>query len=185
MGKHGTGKIQKVCLYCKKDFLCRHDRPGKFCGKSCSIKSRPKKNFKIKINCEYCKKDFFVRQYRKKNARFCSRKCLSIIRGYEMRKENHPKWKGGITKRSHSSRKKIKEIKQEKGKCEKCNSTDNLEGHHIYGFEKDENSLQILCSECHAKEHPKIANFIKGKYGRKMDTRNAHEKGCVEKTIRH
>ena len=56
---------------------------------------------KIKIECRVCKTIFLVKSSRNKTAKYCSRKCGGIaIRG-----ENHPKWRGGITKnREHHNK---------------------------------------------------------------------------------
>lgn len=167
MGRWGTGKLSKVCRLCHKQFLARHDRLGKFCSKSCAIKSRPPKKFHIQCICKNCSVPYFVKKYRKKITRFCSRKCLSIIRGFEMQKEKHPNWKGGISERNFSDRKIIEQKKKEIGKCEICNMTQNLEGHHVNGYEKDRQTIQILCHICHAKQHLKYKNFIRKKYERK------------------
>lgn len=165
MGKHGTGKILKHCIQCGKEFWSRHDRPGKFCSRSCGSKHRPQKDYRIIVTCEHCKNLYKIKRYRKEISRFCSRKCLSVVRGLAMRKENHPHWKGGISERTHESRAIIEQRKKLVGKCELCASIYKLEGHHKKGYKKDMQDIQILCSECHAKEHPKLRNFIRKKYG--------------------
>lgn len=177
MGKWGTGKILRKCEYCRNEFYARHDRKGKYCSRSCGKRANPTASKKIELICKCCGKTYIAKLYRKNISKYCSRKCLSEIRGQNMQKENHHFWKGGITKRSFASRYEIEKKKKEIGNCEKCGSDNNLEGHHIYGYKNDKNSIQILCFECHANEHPKLSKFIKEKYGqRKMDSEDAYEK---------
>lgn len=169
MGKKGTGIVTKKCQECEKIFQCRHDRPGKFCSRSCSSKNKPQKSFRYTFSCKCCGKNAVAKRYRKNTAKYCSRKCLSIVRGLSMRKENHPKWRGGISERSYEDRLLIENKKKEIGRCEVCGIEKNLEGHHINGYGNDKMSIQILCVECHANKHPRYARFIRNKYGRKMD----------------
>ncbi len=164
MKKKKLGKVKKKCKICDKEFNSRHDRPGIYCSRSCKGKDEPKISYKNEISCKVCSNSFFAKRYRK-NAKFCSIKCMSISRGLSMRRENHPKWNGGKTKRPFFSRKKIEERKKQIGKCEICSNKENLEGHHIYGFKNDVHSIEILCAECHAKKHPNLSNFIRKKYG--------------------
>lgn len=165
MGKWGEGKVLRKCNHCIKEFFSRRDKLGKYCSKSCASKNKNQINHRLEVICMHCGTSFSVKRYRKETVKYCSRKCLSIVRGRYMKGENHPKWNGGITKRPYESRAKIERIKKEIGKCENCKSTQNLEGHHIKGFKNDDNSIKILCSQCHAKEHPELKNFIMRKYG--------------------
>lgn len=161
MGKSGTGKLKKTCLHCSKEFLARKDRPGKYCSMSCASKQKPHKKYRIKLKCKECSNEFEVKRYRAKSARFCSRKCLAINRGLRMRKEKHPKWKGGITHRPFQIR-KLNELKKiEIGKCEICGNQENLQAHHRHGYMIDSSEIQILCLDCHAKQHPRLKNFIR------------------------
>lgn len=89
------------------------------------------------------------------------------MRGLSMRKENHPKWKGGISERTYASRAIIDEKKKEINKCEKCGSSEKLEGHHRKGYSEDLYDIEILCVECHAEVHPRYKHFIRSKYVRK------------------
>ena len=61
-----------ICECCKKDFFGHKKR--RFCSKSCSARSRPKKNKKQPVirTCEICKKDY---PSYKKAQRFCSKGC--------------------------------------------------------------------------------------------------------------
>lgn len=164
MGKHGTGKVLKICLNCSKEFYARKDRIGRFCSKSCCSSFLPKRFLRVKKNCEVCKKEFEIKKYRINTALYCSSECR---RTRMPKKENHPSWKGGISERPYKVRKIIEQIKVVINKCQKCESKDNLQGHHIVPFAErpdlgcDKNNILILCSLCHSKEHPDIENFIR------------------------
>ena len=78
--------------------------------------------------------------------------------------ENHPNWKGGITKdRSiKESSKEFKEIRKElltNAKCKRCGCQDNLITHHIIPYSVnperfvDKSNMVVLCEECHRKYH--------------------------------
>lgn len=80
--------------------------------------------------------------------------------------ENHPNWKGGITKDRNikESSKEYKDIRTkllDNGKCECCGCQDNLRTHHIIPYcvapEKfvDETNMVVLCEDCHRKYHHK------------------------------
>lgn len=167
MGKWGTGKEEKKCNKCAKVFLARKDRPGLFCSKSCAASCRKQISFKIEKNCEVCLKLFIVKRYRVNTALYCSVDCR---RKRMPKKDSHPNWKGGIS-RTWLSKRIIKNLIKEKGECEMCKSTKNLQGHHIIPYsinkdlQEDPNNIQILCRLCHAAKHPSLANFIlKGDY---------------------
>lgn len=52
-------------------------------------------------------------------------------------------------------------------KCVKCGCTYNLEIHHkkpiSHGGDNSDDNLETICIDCHAEEHPEIANFILSK----------------------
>ncbi len=162
MGKHGFGKVFKICEFCKKEFYARRDRMGKFCSKSCSSSLKPKRYLRIFRKCIICDISYEIKLYRKNISLYCSNGCRR--RGMP-KKEMHSNWKGGFS-RTWKSRGVIKKLIKLKNKCEKCFSTKNLQGHHIIHYSKDktlredENNIQILCIYCHAKEHPNISKFI-------------------------
>lgn len=91
---------------------------------------------------------------------------MSIDRGLKMRGMGHPKWKGGISCRPHFTRALIRKKIREIGKCEFCGKKTDLQGHHLNGYANDKDTLQILCIECHSKQHPELENFILS-HGRK------------------
>ena len=162
MGRHGTGKVLKICKFCKKEFLARHDRKGIYCSRSCAGRLKKQIILKIKKICIVCNKEYIIKLYRKEISFYCSSDC----RQKNMpKKENHHNWKGGFS-RTWSSRNLIKKMIQEKGKCEICSSVINLQGHHIVPYSKDSalrevrGNIQVLCRNCHAIKHPEMSNFI-------------------------
>lgn len=74
----------KECKNCKKSFKPRR-KTSKFCCRSCQgkwlfvnkISGRKKRG--TYLECACCKKEFYVPQYRKNNAKYCSRSCLAKI----------------------------------------------------------------------------------------------------------
>lgn len=101
--------------------------------------------------CEHCGESF-CRSYK---SRFCSRKCGGAAR----RGSKNPNWKGGIAKRNAANaavRKKVRDV----GKCERCGSMENLQGHHIKHFAThphlgaELSNIRVLCGTCHGDEHP-------------------------------
>lgn len=53
-------------------------------------------------------------------------------------------------------RKREKLIKERGGKCEVCNSKENLHIHHLDGrFINDDECLEVLCQKCHYERHRK------------------------------
>lgn len=83
-----------------------------------------------------------------------------------MRGENHPKWNNGSSKRTYASRKTIAQIIKERGACEECGTSADLQGHHIKAhstapmLRADPANIQVLCRICHSNKHPKLKAFI-------------------------
>ena len=79
---------------------------------------------------------------------------------------NHPKWNGGSSERTYKSRRVIADVIKERGKCEECGVTNDLQGHHIKSHSQhpvertNPNNIQVLCRICHSTKHPKLAQFI-------------------------
>lgn len=98
-----------------------------------------------------------------------------------MRGENHPKWNGGSSERTHATRVVIRKIVKLRGKCERCGSTENLQGHHKEPYSRvadrraDPENVEVLCVNCHALEHPELVNFIlkRNKHGKELDRRGS------------
>lgn len=167
MGKWGTGKILKNCLVCNNNFLARIDKPGFFCSRNCQRLGRIKKpKTIITFICKNC--DLTVKRQKNKNStyEFCSIKCMAQKRGKKFSKENHPNWKGGISERTYKSKKTIEKAKKIKKKCNRCGQDENLHGHHIIKYSErldlcdNLNNIEILCRDCHIKEHPNYKNLL-------------------------
>ena len=66
-----------------------------------------------------------------------------------------------------SDTQRIRILNRDNHKCVKCGCTYNLEIHHkkpvSQGGDNSDDNLETICTDCHAKEHPEIANFILGK----------------------
>jgi len=158
------------CLYCNKLF----DAPqrditrgnGKYCSRKCSgnyKSSLPSKAPIIELTCAYCNSTFTKpsRYVRKANSRsglrFCNRKCKELgqrLDGGNI-KAIQPSHFGTGTGEHHY---RAKALNAFPNKCNRC-GYDELIGilvvHH-----KDRNrsnshlsNLEILCPNCHAKEH--------------------------------
>jgi 5-methylcytosine-specific restriction endonuclease McrA len=166
----GRGHTTLICAACNAIFT----RPNAHirgtthaCSRDCSQKLRPRKpKTLLQCICKTCGKQFEVRKGWGGTGEYCSIPCLAKTRGEKMRGPQHPKWNGGTSKRKHNSRKVIAQIIAEKGKCEECDSTKNLQGHHIKShsaepsLRADPTNIQVLCVQCHAEKHPKLSKFI-------------------------
>ena len=158
-----NNQIMKNCAYCKKEFLARNwkNRPGKFCNAICRSKGRNHETKMVYSKCQLCNKEFSQPLWWKSPAKFCSIKCMSKVRGQNMQGIKHPNWKGGFS-RPHKERKAVKLAKEKRKKCELCGSVKDLHGHHKVKFSERRDlcdvleNIQVLCSQCHAKEHPEI-----------------------------
>jgi hypothetical protein len=55
---------------------------------------------------------------------------------------------------------------KETGCCERCNSTENLHGHHMKPVSTHPHlaanpwNIKVLCGNCHALEHPELRNAL-------------------------
>jgi len=161
----------KVKCACGKDFETYNawikKGAGLHCSRKCSSrygKKKPKTMiYKI---CNECGIDFKIRKGHGGTGRFCSKNCKVKGCGRMMRGENHPLWKGGISERTYASRTIIKAVVKSKRKCEDCNSIDNLHGHHIKPYSifpegrLDPNNIKVICSNCHAQEHPNLIGML-------------------------
>jgi hypothetical protein len=166
----GRGKITLICPACTKEFqIFKAHYRGKTnaCSKECSHKIKPTKG-KTMIDhcCKECGKEFQTRKGNGGTGDYCSIPCMALARGRKMSGANHPKWNNGSSKRTHKSRRVIADLVKERGKCEECGATDNLQGHHIKSHSQhpvertNPDNIQVLCVACHAGKHPKLAKFI-------------------------
>lgn len=154
-----------ICKFCKKKFHPNIQGKGFFCSLECSRKGRAFKQTKtITFNCEWCGKEKTHPLYWKSPHKFCSIQCMANARGEKMRGENHPKWKGGSvrTECGPICRKIKKEIKE----CKRCGSREKLQIHHKIPVSErpdlaaDETNIEIICVQCHAKEHPEYKGML-------------------------
>lgn len=174
MAKWGEGSITKNCKICGKSFLVylahiRRGRNAQCCSVACrsvARKQAPSRQTMLACQCKECGKNFEVRKGYGGTGDFCSIPCMAIWRGRVMSGEHHPGWKGGISERPYVSRSIIKKRIAAIGKCERCGSQQGLQGHHQRSYAGhpdgrfDGNNIEVLCIECHAKEHPKYAAMI-------------------------
>lgn len=96
MGKKGTGKVLKECLYCQKQFYARRDRLGKYCSKSCGSRIPKTKNYRVIKPCVICNKEYLVKRYRENSTKCCSYKCMKIYRRRCILKNTSIDWKKSL-----------------------------------------------------------------------------------------
>lgn len=172
MKQSSTKWVNRICVVCGSRFrfrVCwiRNERSGIYCSRKCQAVGRPKnKSNKIVLSCEVCGNEFSVKPYRGNTARFCSIRCMSVWRGRILRGPFSPRWKGGVSKRTYSSRRIIRAAITEIGRCQRCGATTNLHGHHIVPWKdnrelrEDRNSIMVLCRECHSSVHPELGFLL-------------------------
>lgn len=168
------GSTELICGSCGKAFT----RPNSHlraktssCSRECAQKVRPKKQKTLlsKI-CKVCEKHFQIRKGRGGTGDYCSIPCLANDRGKKLSGENHHNWKGGVSSRTFSSRRAIRQKIAIVGKCEVCGASDNLQGHHIAPYsnapEKRDllENIMCVCIRCHADLHPELKGMILSKY---------------------
>lgn len=166
-------KIDRICIQCGIEFrifkcwIRTSNRGGIFCSTECRRKGRfHRPPVMIEYICAECGIFFKRRNGYNGTHTYCSNSCRATACGRRNGGENHPNWKGGISERTHSTRMAIKRAVRERGKCERCGSTENLQGHHIERYSvavdrrSDPSNIEVLCANCHAKEHPNVANML-------------------------
>jgi 5-methylcytosine-specific restriction endonuclease McrA len=120
----------------------------------------------LKAVCKECHQPFERTARLQGKMDYCSRSCMAAARGRAMRGAAHPKWNGGSADRAHPTRKCIRNLISERGKCEECSATADLQGHHreshsvAPALRADPANIQVLCRACHAEKHPKLKAFI-------------------------
>lgn len=169
---HGKAKsransIEVQCKTCDKSFYKTKYRSQRdqnhYCSKECFPKAAVH-------NCEICDKEFktsnhFVRLGR---GRFCSRKCY----GLSERGPNNLGWKDDKYPEYRKARNsrlfrewRDKVFARDEGKCRKCDSGENLRGHHLFSFTRypdlrfDVSNGITFCDLCHLEFH-----IIYGRY---------------------
>ena len=156
--------IPIVCEGCGETFLRKKSniRGNTVC---CSYKcshmvARRQKTSAATVNavCKHCGDSFSKPLARaSKNLSYCSRKCQTAAL-------LAARWAGHqvVSKRPHAVRLAIADCVSKVGQCERCGQTQDLHGHHIVPISKrpdlgaDPTNIEVLCRECHAKEHPDL-----------------------------
>ena len=166
-------QITKTCVKCNKSFNVKayRDKTAHYCSKECwSTRNPPPER-----TCPTCGKLFNSRD---KRAKFCSRKCATLVRVGE----KAGAWKGGTSLNSKRSkargelsiwRKNVYE--RDNHTCQHCGSVGgSLHAHHVKPVSEYE-SLMLdvsngitLCVKCHEEVH-----------GRKLTTPASFKKHCV------
>jgi len=88
------------CPICKKEFN-PHRKRQKYCSKKCA--GLAKRN-RIKIECKNCGKLYAKKASRAEISNFCSRKCYAGYKQQEIRDDNNPNWRGGVSKKNLARR---------------------------------------------------------------------------------
>jgi 5-methylcytosine-specific restriction endonuclease McrA/endogenous inhibitor of DNA gyrase (YacG/DUF329 family) len=165
MGNEGIPSQVLTCSFCKKTFQRpeSHIRSESVCcSHSCASRLRGRKRTKTIASaiCRQCSKTFtFLKSRRPEAPIYCSYTC----NGLSKRQPNlsGKRCSGQIETWS----KKVR--KRDGYKCVRCGDKRRLHAHHILSFSKhpdlayDVANGETLCVNCHAKEHPEIANLIK------------------------
>ena len=150
----------------------------------------------VTLTCAECDKDYEARDYQKYRSKTCSIECRSIYRKKHRSKimsgSKHPNWKGGKSKRTWTSEKIIKKLKELRGECEECAGKDNLHGHHKLSYSQhpelreDPDNIQILCVDCHGLKHPELDGMLfmaKNKTGTVLQCNECSEMYYVPKCL--
>lgn len=152
-------KEREVCCHiCESIFISRGPW-AKYCSSDCREKSRPDK-YKKDFICFFCEK-VFKRRAQNNGGKFCSRECSGLY--LTATGEKNYFYKAFLYKPWH---------------CNRCPVSDYelLVVHHLdYNHDNNQlDNLEILCANCHYKEHfgrgrtrkeklEKIINFLEKK----------------------
>lgn len=141
--------VRKICETCKKEFFCdRWKAPTKrYCTERCHWKSRQLPGGYVMRPCSTCGKEVRRRAYRPTVNVYCGYECMAkgkVTNAPRTNKwANVRTWFGRFGRMSKCER------------CEYCEEPKILVLHH-----KDRNrdnnhlgNLEVLCPNCHAKEH--------------------------------
>ena len=172
-----VGKTQLTCFACGGQFWRSNSHirnTTHSCSRKCAGIAKAKRPIqKTQHICLECKTVFTRRLGSGGKKRFCSVSCARKGAprtpnqpGTMPQGENHHRWKGGISKRPHSVKIVTQKRIAEEGRCERCGSIKNLQGHHRKSYaetpelRQDPSNIEVLCATCHAAEHPALAPMI-------------------------
>lgn len=158
--------IVRFCKLCKKKFHPYKKRPGLFCSLPCQRKGRQMRpviyrEFKCLCCGIECKRP---KHQTSSTFQFCSLQCMANIRGQNMSGNKHPRWKGGSNRTGSTTI--CKRIKESTTNCAKCGNKEYLQVHHKIPVSErpdlaaNPQNIEIICVECHAKEHPKYEGML-------------------------
>ena len=148
----------RICEICGKGFRTRDAaQKTRTCGRECGSELRKRCKY---IACEVCGKQVWVMPCHFEIRRFCSRECQAVGHSQEISGENHPNWRGGVSKLPYpfewteELRATIRE--RDGNACMECGTSQDLHVHHI-DYDKTNclpDNLITLCNSCNAR-----ANF--------------------------
>jgi len=114
---------------------------SKYCSQQCQNDSRRIAEDVIKV-CEECGNKYSVKFRNRKESKYCSEECQADSRRLEKQSRNCQEWIN-FSKRYRAW----------VGKCESCQSEENLHVHHdtpiFQGGELFDNTFTVLCQSCH------------------------------------
>jgi len=143
----------KTCLNCGNKLI---GKQKKYCSHNCAC------NYWTKTNYSYYQKNKEkMREYMRKYYKIWRRKNPDKFRETLRRyRQKHPE-KFAIYQKNKKDKSnlRIDIINILGNKCMKCNSTDNLEIHHLTYPVTKINDLIILCKKCHIDTHNKKFNI--------------------------
>jgi hypothetical protein len=176
------GKTLLTCPVCQKQFwrYNAHIRNKTHCcSQRCSQTIKPRRSkVMLTATCLMCGKQFSRRKGVGNPMKYCSGSCLgkAVWAMRVARGEKHPcpimsgpdnhMWKGGVAPRSTETRAVCRRKIREVGHCERCGSTEKLHAHHkehhasAPGRRADPSNIEVLCTNCHAAEHPQTAAML-------------------------
>ncbi len=122
---------------------------------------------RIKTNCDFCGKELELtpKKFNEHKKHFCNKKCFDKWFKDNFKGEKHPNYKPSITDEQRAGRRngmetwKKRVVKKYNNKCVICNSKEELEAHHLDGYNwcvekrKDLENGVCLCHTCHRKFH--------------------------------
>lgn len=156
-----AGKLGSFCLTCGLKNLNHQDR---YCSQRCLLEMREKRRAKTRSRyptciCPQCNTPF-VNPWGYKT--FCGRKCADAAHAFKMMSTGNPGWRNGmfpLRQQKHSAKAfrlaKPKILEMDRRECAVCDSTKELEVHHISLNPSDNrfSNLVTMCATCHMKLH--------------------------------